>query len=98
MAALKINRNTLIGLGIVVLFSGIFLVWPIIKNFVSQKSFALGNYYFSGQSYNLERAKEFYRLSLKANPDLPGVHYQLARIYFLQDKSSILRWMQSIGK
>lgn len=44
----------------------------------------LGNFYFNGGAYDLEKAERAYRKALAAQPDIPQGHYQLARIAFLR--------------
>jgi len=44
----------------------------------------LGNYYFGGGAYDLERAKEAYRSALEIEEGILWGHYQLARIYFVE--------------
>ena len=46
--------------------------------------FAIGNYYFSGGAYDLKKAEASFKKAVEINEKIPGVHYQLARIYFLE--------------
>lgn len=87
----KINRHILVGLSGVLLVGGIFLAWPNMRVFFSQKFFVLGNYYFSEKAYNLNYAEKIYKIALRINSETPGAHYQLARIYFLQGKFKTAR-------
>lgn len=45
---------------------------------------SIADYYFSGQDYNLEKAKKLYHEVIRQNPRLHFPHYQLGRIYFIQ--------------
>lgn len=44
----------------------------------------LGNYYFGGGAYDLQKAMESYVLASKLDPKVEHVHYQLSRIYFVE--------------
>lgn len=44
----------------------------------------LGNYYFNNGAYDLAKAKKAFGKALAADPGLPNIHYQLARIYFVE--------------
>ncbi len=48
--------------------------------------FSIGNYYFGGGMYDVARAKEAYKKALELSGDSPqsDIHYQLARIYFIE--------------
>ncbi len=50
--------------------------------------FAIGNYYFGGGAYDIQKAKRYFRATLTLDAKLQGVHYQLARIYFIQSDFS----------
>ena len=89
----KINRYILVGVGSIFLGVSIFLAWPNMRVFLSQRFFTLGNYYFSEKAYNLNYAEKIYKIALQINPEMPNVHYQLARIYFLQGKFYVARDM-----
>ncbi len=60
----------------------------------------LGNYYFGatiGRSeYNPEKAKQAFEKAVKANPKVLWGHYELARIYFLENKFD--RALEEINK
>ena len=45
--------------------------------------FAIGNYYFGDGTYDLKKAEGSFRDALALDPHLERVHYQLARIYFM---------------
>lgn len=47
-------------------------------------SVAIGNYYFNGGAYDLERALRAYQKALDIDPRARLAHYQIARIYFIQ--------------
>jgi tetratricopeptide (TPR) repeat protein len=47
-------------------------------------SMEIGDYYFNGGAYNLNRASFFYRQALLLDPLAPRAHYQLGRIYFIR--------------
>lgn len=53
--------------------------------------FFIGNYYFSPKAYNLNYAEKMYQVAIKTNSEMPGVHYQLARIYFLRGRFDLAR-------
>jgi len=46
--------------------------------------FEAGNRHFSSEAYDIDRAKEYFKEALKIDPEFPGVHYQLARVYFIE--------------
>lgn len=46
--------------------------------------FAIGNYYFGGGSYDIEKAQSYFGKALEIDPMLQGPHYQLGRTYFIQ--------------
>lgn len=48
--------------------------------------FKMGNFYFNGGAYDLERAKKYFAKTISLDERLPGAHYQLGRIYFLEGK------------
>src|SRR3989344_7572077 len=48
----------------------------------------IGNYYFNGGTYDLEKAGEAYRKAVKIDPKILWGHYQLARIYFVKGDSA----------
>lgn len=48
--------------------------------------FEIGNHYFGGKAYNLVLAKIAYKKALAADPNRQFIHYQLARIYFVEGK------------
>ncbi|MBT9164734.1 MAG: hypothetical protein DDT23_00739 [candidate division WS2 bacterium] len=58
--------------------------------------FEIGNYYFGGGAYDIEKAEKYYLEALKIDPALHGPHYQLARIYFVQGRFYLA--MQEINK
>jgi tetratricopeptide (TPR) repeat protein len=57
-----------------------------LRKSLAKELFSLGSRYFSGQNYNLSRAEKLYRAALFVEPKLPNTHYQLARIYFVEEK------------
>ena len=46
----------------------------------------LGNYYFNGGAYDLEKSKQAYEKAIGASTSTPPLwaHYQLGRIYFVE--------------
>ncbi len=46
--------------------------------------FEIGNYYFNGGAYDLEKAEAAYSRAGKIDSAFQGIHYQLARICFLK--------------
>ena len=46
--------------------------------------FAIGNYYFGGGAYDVEKAQGYFQKALEIDPKLEGAHYQLGRTYFIQ--------------
>jgi len=51
-----------------------------------QLAVVMGNYYFGGGIYDLQSAKERYTEALSIDPKVKLAHYQLARIYFVQNR------------
>src|SRR3989344_3285610 len=49
-----------------------------------QLFFAMGNRYFGGGAYDVDRAQGYFEKSLEIDPKIAGAHYQLARIYFIR--------------
>jgi len=49
-----------------------------------QLFFAIGNLYFGGGAYDVDRAQGYFEKSLEIDPKIAGAHYQLARIYFIR--------------
>ncbi|MDP3948798.1 MAG: hypothetical protein Q8Q17_02515 [bacterium] len=47
----------------------------------------IGNYYFNGGAYNLEKAERAFQRAVKIEPGILWGHYQLARIYFVKGDS-----------
>jgi len=50
----------------------------------AELQFAIGNYYFGGGAYDIQKAQEYFQRALDINPDIQGAHYQLGRTYFIQ--------------
>jgi len=50
----------------------------------SDLAMQIGNYYFNGGAYNLDRAKKSYESAFNLKPDIQLAHYQISRIYFLK--------------
>src|SRR3989344_2414193 len=46
----------------------------------------LGNYYFNGGEYDLNKAEQAYKKAVAKDSVIFWGHYQLARIYFVQGK------------
>ena len=46
----------------------------------------LGDYYFNGGAYNPKKAARYYQGALFLDADLVHAHYQLSRIYFVEEK------------
>jgi len=44
----------------------------------------LGNYYFGGGVYDLDKSERAYKKALRAEPGILWGHYQIARIYFVE--------------
>lgn len=49
-----------------------------------QLAIFIGNYYFGGEAYDLNRAQKSYERALVLTPNIRLAHYQLARIYFVE--------------
>ncbi len=49
-------------------------------------AFQMGQYYFGGGAYDLDKAAKSYQLALEQQPGMLWGHYQRARIYFVQGK------------
>ena len=49
-----------------------------------QLAIFIGNYYFGGEAYDLNRAQKSYERALVLTPNTRLAHYQLARIYFVE--------------
>ncbi len=45
--------------------------------------FEIGNHYFGGGAYDIEKAESYFKKSLDIDPKIAGAHYQIARIYFI---------------
>lgn len=45
--------------------------------------FNIGNYYFGGGAYDIGKAEKYLLQASGIDQSLPGLHYQLARIYFI---------------
>ena len=55
-------------------------------NPTAERAFAYGERHFSAPNaaeYDVNRARLFFRLAAHSNPNLPYVHHELARVYFL---------------
>ncbi|HEY4513897.1 MAG TPA: tetratricopeptide repeat protein [Candidatus Paceibacterota bacterium] len=50
----------------------------------AQDAFNLGNNYFGNGRYDIEKAQEYFDEAVALDSELMGVHYQLARTYFIQ--------------
>jgi len=46
--------------------------------------FEIGNYYFGGGAYDVDRAQGYFEKALAIDPQTAGAHYQLARVYFIR--------------
>lgn len=86
----KINRKNKIliatvisSIALIILF---FLFQIPIKKYVSQKAAGIGNYYFNGGEYNLNKAEKFYKKALKFDDKNWYAYYQLARIDFVKNR------------
>src|SRR5688572_13152541 len=42
-------------------------------------TFAVGNYYFGGGAYDIQKARDYFLLTIEQDATLPGAHYQLSR-------------------
>lgn len=58
--------------------------------------FEIGNYYFGGGVYNPERAEKYFKQALEIDSNIPGAHYQIARIYFV--RGNFYTALQEINK
>lgn len=56
----------------------------------------LGNYYFNGGAYDLERAEDSYKKAISIDPKTLRANYELARIYFV--KAEDQRAIEHINK
>lgn len=56
-----------------------------IRQGIAESLFQRGNYYFSNNEYDLNKAQNRYEWALKIYPQAQGPHYQMARIYFLKN-------------
>lgn len=90
MTTKKIGKQKIVSLLLLVLFlavGGFYYARPALTKYALGKA----DYYFSDASYNLESAKRWYQVGRFLDPSSQAVHYQLARIYFLQGKFDIAR-------
>jgi tetratricopeptide (TPR) repeat protein len=70
----------------ILILAGIFYLTPV-KSIVSQKLVAKGNQYFnSGGVYDLKKAAKWYRAAELIDNKSSAARYQLARVYFVQNK------------
>ena|SRR3989344_342674 len=46
--------------------------------------FEIGNYYFGGGAYDVDRAQGYFEKALAIDPEIAGAHYQIARIHFIR--------------
>lgn len=79
---MKNNLSIIVALALL-LVAGIYFQVPIRRG-IANSLFNKGNYYFSSQEYDLEKAQSQYEWALKIYPQAQGPHYQLSRIYFLK--------------
>ncbi len=56
----------------------------------------IGNYYFNGGAYNLDKAEKSFKKALEIKEGILWGHYQLARIYFI--KGDFIRALSEINK
>src|SRR3989344_6673582 len=47
---------------------------------------SIGNYFFGGGEYDLKKAEKSFKRAVGINPGVLRGHYQLARIYFIENK------------
>lgn len=59
------------------------------RHAIARNFFEKGNYYFSSAHYNVEAAERWYARAEFFDPKLPLAHYQLARLYFVQNRSDV---------
>ncbi len=62
-----------------------FFVLAVVVLSISRENvyFSIGSYYFGGGGYDLKKAEKYFRKVVSIEEDYPRVHYQLARINFL---------------
>lgn len=53
--------------------------------------FDIGNYYFGGGDYDLNKSEKYYKKALELNDSLKSLHYQMARLYFIKNNLSLAR-------
>jgi len=63
------------------------------RSFLANYSFNKARYYFNDGAYNLLFAEKWYKVGEFFDPNSREVHYQLARIFFLEGKFGIAREM-----
>ena len=78
------KRNLLTVAGILFLIAVGFYFQVSIRQGIANSLFNKGNYYFSAEAYDLDKAQNRYEWALKIYPQAQGPHYQLSRIYFLK--------------
>jgi tetratricopeptide (TPR) repeat protein len=62
----------------------------------SELALTLGNYYFNGGEYDLDKAERAYKRAVKIKPEILWGHYQLARIQFV--RGNITAALKEINK
>ena len=68
----------------IVVLGAAFLFAYLYRAPLGREAFEIGNYYFGGGAYDLQKAENYFRAALFLNPSLRGAHYQLARVYFIR--------------
>lgn len=64
----------------------------ILEDKDSKLFFNIGNYYFGNGGYDLKRIESYYKNALLLDPSLEGLHYQMARVYFIKNELSLARY------
>ncbi|MFH1990604.1 MAG: tetratricopeptide repeat protein, partial [Patescibacteria group bacterium] len=80
-------KNISVVLALFFLIASGFLARPLLAEYALSKAV----YYFNGGAYDLSAAEKWYKVGGFFDPNSQAVHYQLARIYFLQGKFDIAR-------
>lgn len=98
---------TILAISAFVLFVSVFnnkSAWLIWNNFHCERIasaleqndpklfFDIGNYYFGKGAYDLKKVESYYKKALFLEPSLEGLHYQLARVYFIKNELSLARY------
>ena len=80
------SRRYLLGLVVFIFVSAAFFSYFHAEGAIADRLIAKGNFYFNGGAYDLGKAAKWYKLAMYADSNSSTAHYQLARVYFVQNK------------